>query len=304
MDDRVWKNVSIALGVICALLIGVAAALMVVGPKSGTSGDTPQPSASLVASGPTSSGESITPSDSSSPGPTGSATARSSAASPALISFSNLALDAAKDPLGSTRTFTFQSNGVGDIIASVTKISKGGYVKMCLSVDGSKPNCPINRPNHLLIIVGAKSDATPNTWTLSLVGYGTSHPTVDVTFGWTTTTPQITLTHGRFQGNNGKSTAATDALGGLTATFKPRGVGTLNFQATWTIVSTDASMSLSDVSSSPAISLDQRKFQGVDHITPVFTANVDGTKSYQVKLVNTGAAGTDRPDLTAQISFP
>jgi hypothetical protein len=36
----------------------------------------------------------------------------------------------------------------------------------------------------------------------------------------------------------------------------------------------------------------------------VFTANVDGTKSYQVKLVNTGAASTDRPDLTAQISFP
>jgi hypothetical protein len=303
LDDRVWKNVSIALGVICALLIGVAAALMVVGHKAGTSGDTPQPSASLVASGPT-SGESTPPSNSSSPGPTGSATARSGAASPVLISFSNLALDAAKDPLGTTRTFTFQSNGVGDVVANVTKISKGGYVHMCLSVDGSKPSCANNRPNHLLTLPGAKSDATPNTWTLTLVGYSTSHPTVDVTFGWTTTAPQITLAHGRFQGNNGKSTAATDALGGLTATFKPRGVGTLNFQAAWTIASTDASMSLNDVSSSPPISLDQRKFQGVDHITPAFTANVDGTKSYQVKLVNTGAASTDRPDLTAQISFP
>jgi hypothetical protein len=304
LDDRVWKNVSIALGVICALLIGVAAALMVVGHKSGTPGDTTQPSASLVASGPISSGTSNTPSNSSSPGPTGSATAKSGAASPTLISFSNLGLDAEKDPLATTRTFTFQSNGVGDIVANVTKISKGGYVRMCLSVDGSKPSCGINKLNHGLSMPGAKSDATPNTWTVTLVGYKTSHPTVDVTLGWTTATPQITLTHGRFQGNNGTSTAATDALGGLTATFKPRGVGTLNFQATWTIASTDASMSLSDVSSSSAISLDQRKFQGVDHITPVFTANVDGTKSYQVKLVNTGAASTDRPDLTAQISFP
>ncbi len=303
MDDRVWKNVSIALGVICALLIGVASALMIVGHKSGTSGDTPQPSASLVASGPTSSGISTAPSHSSSPGPSGSAAAPS-AASPAVVTFTNLALDSAKDALGTVRTFTFQTNGVGTIVANINKISKGGYVKMCLSVDGSKPNCGINRPNHLLTIPGAKSDPTPNTWTITLVGYGASHPTVDVTFGWTTTTPQITLTHGRFQSNNGTGTAATDALGGLTASFKPRGVGTLNFQATWTIVSTDASMTLSDVSSSPAITLDQRKFTGVDHITPVFTANVDATKSYQVKLVNTGASSTDRPDLTAQISFP
>jgi hypothetical protein len=302
LDDRVWKNISIALGVICALLIGVAGALLVVGHK-GNPSDTPTPTPSLVASGPTSSSGSSTPSSSVAPGPTGSAPVQGAVA-PATITFSNLALDAAKDPLGTIRTFTFTSNGAGAIVADVTKISKGGYVKICLSVDGSKQNCLINRPNQTIGFTGAKSDPTPNNWTITLVGYSTSHPTVDVTFGWTTSTPLITLTHGRFQGNGGTGSTAKDALGGLTAAFKPRGVGTLNFQATWTIVTTDASMSLLDVSSTPAITLDQRKYSGVDHITPVFTASVDNTKSYQVKLVNTGAVGTDRPDLTAQISFP
>jgi hypothetical protein len=303
LDDRVWKNVSIALGVICALLIGVAAALLVVGHKTGTPGDTQQPTASLVASGPTSPGNSNGPTDSSSPTPAGPTTGPG-VVGPAAITFSNLALDSAKDPLGTIRTFTFQTNGAGSIVADVTKVSKGGYVKLCLSVDGSKPYCLINRPNAGVAITTAKSDPTPNTWTVTLVGYAASHPTVDLTLGWTTSTPQITLTHARFQGDNGTSTAATDALGGLTATFKPRGVGTLTFQATWTIVSTDASMTLIDVSSSPVITLDQRKFTGVDHITPVFTASVDNTKSYQVKLVNTGPSSSDRPDLTAQISFP
>jgi len=304
LDDRVWKNVSIALGVICALLIGVAGALLIVGGhKTGSPADSQQPTASQIASGPTSSGSSSGPSGSSSattPGPT----TGPGVVAPTAITFSNLALDSAKDPLGTIRTFTFQTNGAGSIVANVTKVSKGGYVKLCLSVDGSKPYCLINRPNSGVAITTAKSDPTPNTWTITLVGYAASHPTVDITLGWTTSTPQITLTHARFQGNNGTSTAATDALGGLTATFKPRGVGTFTFQATWTIVSTDASMLLSDISSSPAITLDQRKFTGVDHITPVFTANVDNTKSYQVKLLNTGASSSDRPDLTAQISFP
>ena len=54
MDDRLWKNVSILLGVACALLIGIAGALLIVGHKSGGStSPTDTPSASEVASAPT-----------------------------------------------------------------------------------------------------------------------------------------------------------------------------------------------------------------------------------------------------------
>jgi hypothetical protein len=305
LDDRVWKNISIALGVICALLIGVAGALLIVGHKGGTPTDTSAPTASLIASEPTPSGSADAgPSGSASlttPGPT---TAPGTTVSPATVTFSNLAIDAASDPLGTTRTFTFQSNGAGPVIPTVTKISKNGWVHICLSVDGKKPYCLNNRANKGVGFSGAKADAAPSTWVVTIIGYKTSAPTVDVSFTWPTSSPQITLTHARFQGTGGASTAAKEALGGLTATFKPRGVGTLNVQATWTIVSTDASMTLSDVTSSPGVTLDQRKFTGVDHIVPAFTANVDATKTYQMKLVRTGADSTDRPDLTAQLSFP
>lgn len=303
MDDRVWKNISIALGVICALLIGVAGALLVVGHKTPAPTDTSSPTASLIAAGPSSSAASIAPSESGSPSPS-QPVATPGAAAAASISFTNLALDSSKDSLGTIRTFTFQSDGAGAVVADVTKISSGGYVKICLSVDGSKPNCLINRPGKTIGFSGAESDPTPNTWTVTLVGYASSHPTVDVTFAWQTSHPQITVTHGRFQGDDGKRTTASDALGGLTATFHPRAVGVVNVQAEWTIATTDAAMTLSDVTSTPALTLDQRTFTGVDQITPVFTANVDSTKTYQVQLVNIGASSTDRPDLTAQISFP
>jgi hypothetical protein len=306
LDDRVWKNISIALGVICALLIGVAGALLLVTHKGGTASATPTPTPSILAA------ESTPPTSSSSPSsnPSGIVISQPTPApgttSPATVSFSNLALDSSKDTLGTVRTFTFQSTGAGPVVPTVTKISKNGYVHICVAVDGGKPYCLNNRPNKTVGFSNAKADAAPSTWVVTMIGYGTSHPTVDVSFTWPTTSPVITLTHGRFQGtpSSGTSTATSDSLGGLTATFKPRAAGQLSVQATWTIVSTDASMTLSDVTSSPFVTLDQRKFTGVDHITPPFTANVDGTKSYQLKLVRTGADSSDRPDLTAQISFP
>ena len=50
MDDRIWKNVSILLGVVCALLIGVAGALMIVGHKGGAAAATPTTAASQAVS--------------------------------------------------------------------------------------------------------------------------------------------------------------------------------------------------------------------------------------------------------------
>jgi len=308
LDDRVWRNISIGLGVVCALLIAVAGVLLVVGHKGGGSQSTPASTATQIAAASTpastaSDGTGTTPTVTIAP-QSAKPTLVPGTAPAATITFSNLALDSSKDPLYSIRTFTFTSDGAGSVIPSITKISSGGYVKMCLSADGGKPNCPINRPNKGLTITGAKADKTPNNWTVPLVGYKTSHPTVTVSFTWPTTHPKITMAHGRFQGNPGTRTAATDALGGITATFQPRGVGTADVEVNWSIVTTDATMTLKDVSASPAVLIDERNYSSVDQIQPPFTQAVDGTKAYQVQLVRTGADSTDRPDLTVQISFP
>ena len=51
MDERIWKNTSIVLGVVCALLIGVAGALLVVGHKSGPSAAASESPSAEVAAG-------------------------------------------------------------------------------------------------------------------------------------------------------------------------------------------------------------------------------------------------------------
>ena len=43
--------------------------------------------------------------------------------------------------------------------------------------------------------------------------------------------------------------------------------------------------------------------KAVTYINPAFSANVDATKTYVVKLRNT-SADSQRPDLTAQVTFP
>jgi hypothetical protein len=307
VDDRVWKNISIALGVVCALLIGVAGALLFLGHKGGSAAATPSSATADVGSGPTSSGGSNGPSGSSSPNASGP-TPAPGPVSAATISFSNLALDSDKDPLKTIRTFTFTSDGSGPVIPKVTGISKGGWVTMCFKVDDGVHkaafNCHIGGATSTLPKFSSVADATPDTWTVTLVGYRTSKPTVSVSFTWPTSNASINLTHARFQGTSGASTPASDALGGITATFQPRAIGTLNVQATWTLATTDATMTLLDATTSPAVMVDQRPYAAVDHITPAFTANVDPAKTYQIKLIRSGADSTDRPDMTAQISFP
>ena len=51
------------------------------------------------------------------------------------------------------------------------------------------------------------------------------------------------------------------------------------------------------------VKLDERTYTGATYVNPPYTFNVDSTKVYQVKLRN-GSADGQRPDLTAQISFP
>ncbi len=302
MDDRVWKNVSILLGVVCALLIGVAGALLMIGPRSGS------PAAS---SGPQSSDIAVisTPGDTALP--SGSASLQSAGPSvvvgptptpgkpsPATITFSNIALDSANDTNGFARTFTFVSDGAGPVTYAVTKTSTGGTTKMCAKVDSSGFTCTVKA---LPSFLKGAADGPHNTWVVTLVGYGSSHPTVDVTFTWPASTAKIQLSHGRFQGSS--TQGVSDALNGFSATFKPRVGGALNVQATWTDITTDATMSLFDASTPPNVTVDQRSYKGATYINPAFTDNVDPTKTYLVELRNV-SADSQRPDLTAEVSFP
>lgn len=308
MDDRVWKNLSIGLGVVCALLIGVAAALMIVGHKGGAATATPTTTATTateVASVPTDPTKSLPPSPGSSPTVSGP-THAPGAVGPATIEFSNLALDSEKDPLMTKRTFTYTSDGGGAFSVATTQISKSGYVRLCYKDDDGKKavtKCVINGAGKMASL-SKTATAGNHTWTVTIVGYKASKPTVSIAFTWPTSSAVIKLSDGRFQGTSGPSTAASDALGGITAIFRPRAIGALSVDAVWTLATTDATMTLLDTTSSPALTVEQREYQAVGSITPKFTANVDPTKKYQVKLVRTGSDSSDRPDLTCQISFP
>ena len=301
MDDRIWKNVSIVLGVICALLIGVAGALMIVGHKGGSAAATPTTAASQAVSaapsgtaGPSGGSPAVVtppPGPTPTPGPV----------SPATITFNGLGLDAGNDADATGRTFQFVSDGAGSVTFAITKISAGGTAKLCIKADTGAFACQVGTPGKLPSFPKGKSDPGHNTWTATLIGYGTSKPTVDVTFTWPTASPKVTMSHARFQGSS--SPGISESLNCFTATFQPRAGGTVNVQATWTVITTDASMTLQDDTTPPPVNVDQRAYKGVTYINPAFSANVDATKTYVVKLRNS-SADSQRPDLTAQISFP
>ena len=109
--------------------------------------------------------------------------------------------------------------------------------------------------------------------------------------------PKVTFTHGRFQGS-------ANGLNGFAATFQPRAAGQLSVQSAWTLLSTDASMTLYDATAQPAVSLDTKAYKGVAYLNPAYTAQVDPAKTYQIKMQRTSPDSSERPDLTAEISFP
>lgn len=301
MDDRVWKNISIVLGVVCALLIGVAGALMIVGHRGGSTANGSASPSVVVATD--SAAPDSTPGSSASapksqvPTTPSGPTPTPGKPSPATITFEGIGVDASTDAKATTRTFTFVSDGAGPVTFGVTKISASGTVKLCINVDGSAFTCKIGSPSKLPSFPSGAADTAHSTWSVTLIGYGSSAPTVDLTFTWPTATPKVTLTHGRFQGT-------PDAFAGFSASFKPRASGSINIQAAWTLITTKASMTLYDVSAAPAIVVDQRQYDSVTYVNPAFTSNVDPSKTYQVKLLRTAPDSADRPDLTAQITFP
>lgn len=166
---------------------------------------------------------------------------------------------------------------------------------MCVSVDGGTARCAVGGlPSN----TKARGDAgAQNNWKVTLAGYGTSKPTIDVTFTWPTANPMIKLTHGRLQGVGPK---VIEGLNGFTATFKPRGAGSLNVQASWTGVTADVDLSLADVTT-PLRQARRQAVQGRDvrQSTVCVQRGLDQDLSAQAArpLARQRAPGPDRPVL-------
>jgi hypothetical protein len=301
VDDRIWKNVSIGLGVICAILIGIAGALMIVGNRGGSSASTSASPSLIGAASATPGAETPGPSSSDCSGALCSIPPSPSAPSPqsvkpATIVFNGLMLDAENDKAGAARVFTFTSYGDDLLDVAVTKTSPSASTRLCISVDGSKATCTVG---SLPSFKKARGDAgTKNDWKVTVVGYGNSKPTVDLTLTWPTDSPKVTLSHGRLQGES-----SNEGLNGFTATFQPRSEGALNVQASWTAVTANVDMTLADVTTPPSVKIDQRQYQAVTYVNPPYAYNVDSTKTYQLKLRNL-SADSGHPDLTVQVAFP
>jgi hypothetical protein len=294
VDDRIWRNVSIGLGVVCALLIGIAGALLIVGHR-GDSTASPMPDSSQIAAA-TTTPLPVTPGpSSSSPSTAPSTPVPGQNVKAATIVFNGLTLDAENDKSGTARTFTFTSFGSDPLAFSVTKTSPKASTRMCISVDSGTAKCTVGSlPGN----TKARGDAgAQNNWKVTLVGYGNSKPTVDLTLTWPTSAPKVTLSHGRLLG-----TSSVEGLNGFTATFKPRAEGALNVQSSWSDSTADVDMTLADVTTPPSVKVDERQYQAVTYVNPPYTYNVDSTKTYLLKLRN--LAASKHLDLTVQVSFP
>lgn len=313
MNDKTWRNVSIVLAVMCVLLLGVAGAIYF-GSNSSSPGPTdtasafaggPSASASASLPGETSSaaGNSATPTNPGSsasanakPTPTPKATANAPTAS---ITFNDMMLDAQNDPLATSRTFSFTSDGPGPVSMQVTKSSLATpSIKMCVKIDagaqtcstGSKPGFP-----------NALADRPHSLWVVTLIGVGAATPTVDVAFSWPTASAAITLAHGRLQGSS--SPGISEALNGFNATFKPRAGGKVAVGVVWTVIVADVDIALADVTGGSALSVDETQRHGVKAVDPPYTDSVDAGTTYKVMFRDL-SADSQRPDLNATISFP
>lgn len=301
VNDSSWRSLSAILGVACVILIIAAGALLA------TNSGSPAPSSSDIAqtsAEPAGSGSS----EPSGPSPSASATSEPSAtpkptappkAPIAAATFNNLMLDAANDSSGTARTITFVTDGTGPVGIAITKISAKASLKICAKVDDSKPDC---RTGTKVSFKGAFTDTAHSIWVITLMGVGSDTPTVDVAFSWPANDARITLTHGRLQGST--SPGVPEAQNGFTCTFKTRAAGNVTVAASWTILTTDIDMSTADVDGPKAINLDEKQFKAVKNLgTPGYSFGLDAGKYYRVFLRDI-SADSQRPDLTAVISFP
>jgi len=234
MNEAGWRNLSIGLAVVLVVLLAAGGALLVFGGRGGNGGTSPTPTSSATASGTASASptetasESATASVTASPSPTVKPT-KAPTPSPTLttyptttIAFDNLKLDAVAT--GNLRTIAFTSNGPSDIVATIKVTSPQLRASVCLKPGSGSAFC--QHGSGTLNFKGQATGAT-GSWTLTLIGYLTDVPVVDVTLTWRTKAPKVTLTNFRFDGTGNSD------YNGFTATVKARGGGNLTFAFNW-----------------------------------------------------------------------
>jgi len=203
-------------------------------------------------------------------------------------------LDATDDPAHTVRTFTFVSDGPGLVQAQIIS-SDGGSTKLTLMVDLNPKS--LYAQTGVTPKVAGRGDTQHSIWTVTLIGMHVATPTVDVTISWPTSNPSITLAHGRFQG-----TPSPNSQKGFTAEFKPRGAGQLSVLAAWPGTKANAQITLANVTGAASV-IDDQTFSGVSSLDPAYSTSVVPSVKYQLLLLNT-SPDSDRPDLSATISFP
>ena len=332
-SSRRWRNIALVLGLVAAILAGATGKLLFAAMNRGSS-STASPGTSVATASPLPAsptpamtgsatlsptatggatetpGPSSTASATETPGPSSTAGASSTPmgtttpapqasgpASPATITFHQMMLDSEADPSGTARTFAFTTDGPGSVSAEVAAAAPLANLKMCIQVNGGPQSCTTGATPGFFTMAPSSGDQAQWVVTLIATDAGAT-PVVDVAFTWQTRAPAITLSGGRFQG-----APNPDSLRGFTATFKTRAAGSVGLIASWPPVSTDATLTLTDVTSSPGSAVGQATYPATGSITPAYTHAVAAGRTYQIQVLNAGS-DSGRPDLTTTISFP
>jgi hypothetical protein len=268
-----------------------------------TASPTPAP-ATATPAGATSSGSlspdlSAGPSDEPTMSPSPSATAIPESTGPILaasITFDNLMLDSASDPTATMRTFQFTTDGPGPVSVQVSGATPAANSRLCLRANSGADNCTTGATPGFYTVAPTGNHAS---WTVTLIAPDPgSPPAVELTINWRTRTPAMTLVHGRFQGPPNP-----DSMRGLRATFQALAAGTLTVTASWPPLTTDATLTLRDVTVAPGTDVDDANYMAVQAITLPYSHPVTAGDKYEVSLLNV-EADSGRPDLTATIAFP
>lgn len=296
--SRRWRNLAMALGLVFATLAGGSGSLIYSNRNnSAAGGTTATPSVAATAA------RTATPKPSPTPRPLASVVTLGTPAPdasgpilPATVTFHEMMLDSAADPVGNSRMFLFTSDGPGTVSVQVVAAVPLANSEMCLQANEEPETCVTGATPE---VVGTAPAGDHTQWTATLVATdGGSTPVVDVAITWQTRAPAITLSQGRFQGSPNP-----DSLRGFTATFKTRAAGSVRVAAAWAPATTTASLTLTDVTGSPAMTVAQSQYAALTSIAPEFTHAVTAATTYQVAVVDAGV-DSGRPELTAMIVFP
>ncbi len=291
MTEERWRNVAIVLALVLALLVVLVVATSLPG---GSSNATPRPSASAARPSAGGSPSATSSAAAGSAGPSATASPSASAkASPsasasgtanagvAQVTFSGFKLDATSDPAGKARTFTFKTDGAGNVHAKLARKSPQGTTKFCLKVGSTAPICRNWTSGELTGTTSAKGQTT---FVVTLIGVGIATPTVDLGLSFRAAQPSVTLTNGRFDGT------ASDGYNGLSGKVKVRSVGSITVNASWGTTPTNYTWSYVDLTDPTKTGVFPGNGTQVDR-----TDNVTPSRSYSFSLVNSAAGSGQVP---------